>query len=251
MAFPLKQRCTLLCMILLLSAANYCYSQTYLSKATYFTTDDGMGNPTGACGYGQYGKTANGGQVFAASGRLYQNGAGCGACYLVKCKEEGLCRDGGVKVMATDSGEGPGTDFILSYRAYGKMAVPRMASLLYSLGVVDVEYRRISCHEAANLVIKIVEHSNYPWYLAVIPLKQGGANDILSIEVYEKASDTWTAMRRVYGAVFDFQNPPLGELKIRLSVNGSDGQKWVESDKAAIPKYWKAGITIKTDIQLN
>nr|GMD82277.1 expansin-like B1 [Ipomoea batatas] len=109
---------------------------------------------------------------------------------------------------------------------------------------------RISCHEAANVVIKIVEHSNYPWYLAIVPLKQGGANDILSIEVYEKASDTWTAMRRVYGAVFDFQNPPLGELKIRLSVNGSDGQKWVESDKAAIPKYWKAGITIKTDIQL-
>lgn len=87
--------------------------------------------------------------------------------------------------MATDSGEGPGTDFILSYRAYGKMAVPRMASLLYSLGVVDVEYQRISCHEGANLVIKIVEHSNYPWYLAIVPLKQGGANDILSIEVYE------------------------------------------------------------------
>lgn len=92
--------------------------------------------------------------------------------------------------MATDSGEGPGTDFILSYRAYGKMAVPRMASLLYSLGVVDVEYRRISCHEAANLVIKIVEHSNYPWYLAIVPLKQGGANDILSIEVYEVNNQT-------------------------------------------------------------
>lgn len=37
----------------------------------------------GACGYGEYGRTTNDGQVCAVSTRLFKNGAGCGACYQV------------------------------------------------------------------------------------------------------------------------------------------------------------------------
>lgn len=36
----------------------------------------------GACGYKDYGKTINGGEVSGVS-RLFKNGTGCGACYQV------------------------------------------------------------------------------------------------------------------------------------------------------------------------
>lgn len=39
-------------------------------------------NLGGACGYGEYGRSANDANVAGAS-RLYKNGTGCGACYQV------------------------------------------------------------------------------------------------------------------------------------------------------------------------
>lgn len=45
--------------------------------------------------------------------------------------------------MITDSGSGPNTDFILSRRAFGRMAQTKdAAAALLARGVVDIEYRR-------------------------------------------------------------------------------------------------------------
>lgn len=41
----------------------------------------------GACGFGTFGATINGGDVSAASD-LFRNGLGCGACYQVMIKKE-------------------------------------------------------------------------------------------------------------------------------------------------------------------
>ena len=48
----------------------YVYSQWYITDAA------------GACGFGEYGRKINDGQVTAVS-RLWRNGTGCGACYQV------------------------------------------------------------------------------------------------------------------------------------------------------------------------
>ncbi|MCD7466618.1 hypothetical protein HAX54_003465 [Datura stramonium] len=241
----------IVCIIFILPAL--CYSnQTNASKATFYKTLDGKGTPNGACGYGDYGKYVNNGLVTVASSKLYNNGAGCGACYMVTCKEMAVCSYQGTKVMVTDNGEGPaGTDFILSYEAFGRLAKhPGLAQKLFAKGVVDVDYKRVSCnnYENNNLAFKINEHSNYPAYIAFFPINQGGATDILAIQVYEEKSYKWIAMRRAYGAVFDLANPPSGPLKLRIQVTQGGYTKWVQSKKTLIPSYWKPGTIIQTDI---
>ena len=37
----------------------------------------------GACGYGEFGRDINNGEVSGVSSRLWNNGTGCGACYQV------------------------------------------------------------------------------------------------------------------------------------------------------------------------
>ena len=92
--------------------------------------------------------------------------------------------------MVTDYGEGDRTDFILSPRAYTKLARPNLALELFAYGVVDVEYRRISCQFAGyNIVYKVHEHSQYPHYLAIVFLYVAGQNDITAVELWRVIFD--------------------------------------------------------------
>ncbi|KAK4728426.1 hypothetical protein R3W88_021414 [Solanum pinnatisectum] len=239
----------MICIILLLPAFSF-GTENYYSKATFYKTSDGKGTPTGACGYGEHGRYVNDGLVTTASWKLYKNGAGCGACYQVRCKDEALCSNEGVKVVVTDSGEGPGTDFILSSDAFAKMAYhPKVAHKLFPKGVVDVDYKRVSC-KYGNLKIKINEHSNYHGYLALFLFNNGGYADIIAIEIYDVKSYKWIPMRRSYGAVFDLANPPKGDLKIKIQIKEGEKTKWIHSNKTVIPDYWKPGSIYETDIQI-
>lgn len=180
--------------------------------------------------------------------------------------------------MVTDYGEGDNTDFILSTRAYTRLARPNMASELLAYGVVNVEYRRISCRYAGyNILFKIHEYSRYPDYLAIVIMYQGGQNDIVALEIWkvrssdiqildftvikiinglkifimmgvvQEDSKEWVAMRRAFGAVFDMANPPKGRLTLRFKV--SAGQTWALA-RNVIPNDWKAGVAYDSTIQL-
>lgn len=89
--------------------------------------------------------------------------------------------------MVTDYGEGDHTDFILSPRAYLRLARADAAAQLFAYGVVDVEFRRISCKFAGynNLMFKVHEHSRFPQYLALVFLYQTGQNEILAVELWQ------------------------------------------------------------------
>ncbi|XVE65177.1 hypothetical protein DITRI_Ditri07aG0160100 [Diplodiscus trichospermus] len=250
MGFSLRFHCCLLSVMVLLPAM--CYSQDYFeqSRATYYGSPDCLGTPSGACGYGDYGRTVNDAKVSGASYRLYKNGSGCGACYQVRCTNPQLCTDDGVNVVVTDYGEGDNTNFILSPRAYATMAQSDAADELFAYGVVDVEYKRIPCRYGGyKLQFKVREHSKYPNYLAIVLLYQAGKTEIRAVEYWQDDCKEWIRMRRAYGAVFDTANPPSGAVSLRFQVSGSAGLTWVEAENA-IPSNWKAGVAYESDIEL-
>ncbi|XP_052171194.1 expansin-like B1 [Diospyros lotus] len=238
------------CMMILILPAVLCSSNkdAYVSsRATYYSTPDGLGTPTGACGYGEYGRTVYNGNVGGVS-KLYRNGLGCGACYEVRCKIPQLCKATGVKVVATDYGEGDNTDFILSKHAFEAMAKPGSASKLFAYGVVAVDYKRVPCdYPNHNLAVKVHEQGRFPDYLAILFVYQAGKNDITAVQLWQAEYRQWKDTRKVYGAVWDMPNPPSGALSLRVQLNG--GQNWVYLDKA-IPKKWKTGHIYETGVKL-
>ncbi|RWR81005.1 Expansin/pollen allergen [Cinnamomum micranthum f. kanehirae] len=220
------------------------------SRATYYGSPDCLGTPRGACGYSEFGKTINRGDVGAVS-RLYRNGTGCGACYQVRCTHVQLCTDNGVTIVATDYGEGDHTDFILSPSAFVKLARPNMASELVAYGVVDIEYRRVPCqYPGNNFMFKIHEHSRFPNYLALIILYQSGQRDVVAVELWQEDCQEWRGMRRAFGAVWDMPDPPKGLINIRFQVSGVDGETWILLSNI-IPGDWKTGAAYDSAIQLS
>ena len=102
--------------------------------------------------------------------------------------------------MVTDYGEGDKTDFILSTRAFSKLARPNTALELFSYGVVDIEFRGIPCqYPGYNLMVKVHEHSRFPEYLAVVLLYQAGKNYITAVEVWQVQ---FTVMGIIYTCMY-------------------------------------------------
>ncbi|KAI4377934.1 hypothetical protein MLD38_015487 [Melastoma candidum] len=220
------------------------------SRATFYGSPDCYGIPRGACGYGDYGRNVNDGYVTGVS-KLYKDGFGCGSCYQVRCKGP-LCTDDGAYVVVTDYGEGDGTDFILSERAYAKMAKPEGVAELFACGVVNIEFRRVPCkYTSYNIIFKVHEHSKYPDYLAVVALYVGGQYNITAMEIWQEACKEWQPMRKVYGAVWDSQNPPRGPINLRFQVGGANGLNWVQPSDGIIPGDWKPGYAYDSHFQLN
>ncbi|KAK2356363.1 expansin B1 [Trifolium repens] len=240
---------SLVCFILLFPALCNCKEYYAKSRASYYDTYDGYGNSRGACGFGDYGKIVNDGSVAAVSAKLWKNGEGCGACYQVRCKIPQFCDDNGANVVVTDYGEGDRTDFIMSPRAFSKLGRNEVASeKLKKYGVLDVEYKRVPCtFKGNNIVYKINENSNNPYYFAINILYVGGTYDVTTVEIWQREQHQWVAMRRSYGAVFDFANPPKGEIRLRFQVSKNIKAHHVVS-RFAIPATWKAGATYSTKI---
>ncbi|XP_062030255.1 expansin-like B1 [Rosa rugosa] len=256
MAFCLQSPLCLFIVFLLLqtlggkaATCNDCFVQ---SRAAYYPNSETQGTDRGECGFGSFGATINGGDVSAASD-LYRKGVGCGACYQVRCTNGGYCSDKGVTIVITDSGSSDHTDFILSQRAFARMAqTTDAAASLLSLGIVDIEYRRVSCsYPNKNITIKIDENSNYPYYLAFVLWYQQGKKDITAVQLCETENFVCKLLDRTHGAVWTTTSPPTGPLQIRMLFSDDDGdENWVVPVNN-IPQDWKAGQTYDSGVQVN
>ncbi|RDX70856.1 Expansin-like B1 [Mucuna pruriens] len=219
------------------------------SRAAYYPNSEENGTDVGACGFGSFGATVNGGDVSAAS-NLYRNGVGCGSCYQVRCSNSAYCSDNGVTVVITDQGSSDNTDFILSQRAFGGMALTTdAADSLLALGVVDIEYRR---YPNKNITVKIDESSNNPNYLAFVIWFQQGSRDITAVQLCETQNFVCKLLDRSHGAVWTTTAPPSGPLSLRMlfSAEEEGEETWIVPVNN-IPQDWQAGQTYDLGVQVD
>ncbi|XAR54856.1 hypothetical protein NMG60_11030171 [Bertholletia excelsa] len=204
------------------------------SRAAYYPDSDEKGTENGACGFSTFGATINGGDV-SASSDLYRDGAGCGACYQVRCTDNKYCTDKGVTVTG-----------------FSAMAqTTDAAASLLALGVVDIEYRRVSCsYPNKNITFKIDESSTFPTYLAFVIWYQQGQNDITAVQLCETQNFACKLLDRTHGAVWTTTSPPTGPLSIRMLFSSDEDDTWIVPINN-LPEDWKPGNAYDSGVQVN
>ncbi|KAG6712109.1 hypothetical protein I3842_05G089100 [Carya illinoinensis] len=232
----------------LISSATACDRCVHQTKAAYFNKASALSS--GACGYGSLALGFNSGQLAAGVASLYKDGAGCGACFQIRCKNTTLCTREGTTVILTDLNHNNQTDFVLSSRAFTAMAQKEMSQQILKLGIIDVEYKRVPCQYGnQNLAARVEESSQKPLYLAVKFLYQGGQTEIVGVDVAQVDSSNWGFMSRNHGAVWDTSRVPSGALQFRFVVTaGYDGKSvWA---KHVLPADWKTGAIYDSGVQI-
>ncbi|CAL0331191.1 unnamed protein product [Lupinus luteus] len=245
--------CLLLTLLFMQTMADTSCTDCFVqSRAAYYPNSEVNGTDVGACGFGSFGATINGGDVSAASD-LYRDGVGCGACYQVRCTNFAYCSDNGVTVVITDQGSGDNTDFILSKRAFGGMAQTQdKATSLLALGVTDIEYRRVSCsYPNKNITVKIDESSSNPHFLAFVIWFQQGKRDITAVQLCETENFMCKLLDRSHGAVWTSTSPPNGPLSLRMLFSEEEGQETWIVPVNNIPQDWIAGQTYDSGVQVD
>ncbi|CAJ1933929.1 unnamed protein product [Sphenostylis stenocarpa] len=234
---------------LVASSATACDRCLHQSKASYFSKASALSS--GACGYGSLALDISGGHLAAGVASLFKNGAGCGACFQIRCKNSSVCSKVGTRVVLTDLNHDNRTDFVLSSRAFSALAQKGMSQQILKLGILDIEHKRVPCdYKNQNLAIRVEESSKKPDYLAIKFLYQGGQTEIGAVDVAQVGSSNWSFMSRNHGAVWDTSRVPEGALQFRFVVTAGYDGKWIWA-KNVLPADWKNGVIYDSGLQIS
>ncbi|KAF5449089.1 hypothetical protein F2P56_029571 [Juglans regia] len=232
----------------LISSATACERCVHQTKAAYFNPASALSS--GACGYGSLALGFNSELLAGGVASLYNDGAGCGACFQIRCKNKTLCTGKGTRVILTDRNDNNQLDFVLSIKAFTAMALQGMSQHVLDQGIVDVEYKRIPCkYGNRNLTVRVEELSQKPRYLAVKFMYQGGQTEIVGVDVAQVGSSNWVSMSRNYGAIWDTGRVPSGPLQFRFLVTAGYDGKWVWAQHV-LPADWNLGAIYDSGVQI-
>ncbi|KAL1543065.1 expansin-B4-like [Salvia divinorum] len=199
--------------------------------ATWYGSPTGSGSG-GACGFGN--DVINApyyGMISAGNANLFRSGVGCGACYMVRCRDNPACSGNPIHVTITD--ECPGLcnnepfHFDLSGKAFGYLAKPG-------------HEEDVRCYYNAYLAVKISLGSN-PYYLAMVVENVNGEGEIDRIEIKGQGWQSWGYMQRDWGETWKFNVPSgtTGPFSFRFTDRSS--QSVVAY--GLIPANWTPGKT--------
>ncbi|XP_047965649.1 expansin-B6-like [Salvia hispanica] len=197
----------------------------------------------GACGLGyDIENDPYYGFISAGNNNLFKSGAGCGACYEVKCVYNNACSKKAIRVTITDECPGSCNDddihFDLSGKAFGALAYPGQEYNLRNAGRISLQYRRVKCNYKSNVKFKIVPGSN-PYYLAFVVEALNGYGDIASVEL-QPSNSNWVSMQRSFGATWkaDLKYAQKGPFSVRIT--GPESRASITAYNV-IPYDWKIG----------
>ncbi|GMH23186.1 hypothetical protein Nepgr_025029 [Nepenthes gracilis] len=216
------------------------------AHATFYGNRDGSGTTGGACGYGDLNGGGYGLQTTALSSSLWNNGATCGACYEIKCKNSPeWCKPGASSIVVTATNQCPpnygGQDgWCNPPREHFDLSQPAFLQIAeYKGGIVPVQYRRVPCKREGGIRFTISPKSN-PWFLLVLVWNVGGAGDVQSVMIKGSNGQPWREMKRNWGQYWETHDNLVGQ-SLTFRVRASDRR--TSTSWHVAPKNWQFGLT--------
>ncbi|KAK2631668.1 hypothetical protein EUGRSUZ_L02610 [Eucalyptus grandis] len=214
------------------------------AHATFY--GDMRGNETmkGACGYGDLFKQGYGLKTTALSTVLFNDGATCGACYVIICIHSPWCLPNRpiIRVTATNfcppNYSKPTEVWCNPPQKHFDLSLPMFLKIArYRAGIVPVAFRRVKCGPKQGGMK--FEMKGNEWWLLVLVYNVGGDGQVVDVKI--KGTRTgWVGMTRNWGQNWQTSVDLRGQA-LSFRVTTSD-RMVLQSDNVA-PPDWQFGRT--------